>query len=107
MTTDSLVPCSVALKGTGLYSCGGKVGKHLRIQQTKKEFLNIGEMRAYSYKPIDYTEVTVSYSTLSSCAVSTVSLAKWPLGASGNPITQINKYSDCIQSVAGGPAAFN
>ena len=48
-------PCGANPTSTGVYSCGGKVGKYLGIYKNIKENLNISQIRAYSYAANAYT----------------------------------------------------
>jgi hypothetical protein len=62
--------CNANPKSSGVYSCGGKIGKYLSLANSRKEYLNICQIRAYSYEANAYTNYQYLTSNIATCATS-------------------------------------
>ena len=60
-------PCGANPQGSGVYSCGGKVGQYLGLVKSNYDFINICQIRAYSYAANSYTNFQYLTSGIVNC----------------------------------------
>ena len=64
-------PCNANPQRSGVFSCGGKVGFYLGLYKPVSDYMNICEIRAYSWTANSYTGYSYNTSPISSCATIT------------------------------------
>jgi len=61
------IACSANPRASGVYSCGGKVGRYLGMYKNYKEAITLCQIRAYSYKANGYTNYQYLTAKISNC----------------------------------------
>jgi len=64
-------PCGANPQSSGVYSCGGKIGRYLGIYKKVQYYLNISQIRAYSYTQNAYPIHEYKTSLIDRCETNT------------------------------------
>lgn len=106
MDTSTLVACNAYPSGSGLYSCGGRAGFHLRLMHTIQQVVIVGEIRAYSLAPTAITEFTINKSAYN-CSPGSENLFIWPNNVRYTPPQPfVTLYTGCREFLSGGSPAY-